>query len=103
MRITSGFVCTAVKSAAWPVTLGLRPLHEEKRDYEQENHARKESPALSSVANHYTEGIRETGWNEQDQQDFYEVGKGCRVFEGMCRVGIKKAAAIGSQFLDSLL
>ncbi len=61
----------------------LRPLQDGKRDDEQEKHDRKESPALSGVAHHHAKGIGETGWNEQDQQDLNEVGKGRRVLEGM--------------------
>ena len=49
------------------------------------------------------EGVGQGAGDQQDQQDLHEVGERGRVLEGMGRVGVEEAAAVGAQLLDRLL
>jgi hypothetical protein len=85
------------------IAAALRPLQDRKGRSEQEQHGHKQPPSLPGVARHHPEGVGQAGGNEQDQKNLREIGKRGRVFKGMRGIGVKKATAVGAQFLDCLL
>ncbi len=54
------------------------------------------------ISRHYAEGVTQTDRIEEELQDFQEIEKGYRIFKGIGRVDIEKAATISAQFITRL-
>ena len=70
---------------------------------EQEAHDREDRPALTLIADHAAEHIRECGADGENQNDLNEVCDRVRVFEWMRRVGIEESASVRAEHLDDFL
>jgi hypothetical protein len=70
---------------------------------EEQGHRGKHRPALAFVADDAAEGNAQRAGNQEDRQHLQEVHQRRRVLEGVCRVGVEEAAAVGAKHLDRLL
>ena len=72
-------------------------------DDEDPGHGREDRPALSLVAGHAPERVRQAEGDDEDGEHLQPVGQAGGVLEGMGRVGVERPAAVGAQLLDDLL
>ena len=63
-------------------------------------HDAVEYPGLPEVADHVAEADHECSGEQRHQGHQQPIGQRRRILEGMCRVGIEKTAAIGTQMFD---
>jgi hypothetical protein len=81
----------------------LRTVSHKHARQEQHAHGGEERPALPRVLHHFAEGVSQPGGNDKDVEHLQEVRKGSGVLEGMSRIGVGEAAAIGADHLDGFL
>jgi hypothetical protein len=82
---------------------GFRPVGDGGARDEQHAHGGEDRPALALVADHAAEDVGEGRADREDRDHLDHVRDGARVFEGMRRVGVEEAAAIGAEHLDGEL
>ena len=70
---------------------------------EEKTHDREDRPALALIADHAAEDIGQRRADREDQDHLNQIGQRVRVFEGMRRIGVEEAAAIGAHHLDDFL
>ena len=77
----------------------FRGIDHRDADEDEHSHRRQNRAALAQVADDAAEGEHGSDGNEQQRPDLQDVGPGVRVLEGMRRVGVHEAAAVGAELL----
>ena len=85
------------------IALPFRPIGQAKPAQEQQAHHRKDRPALAGVLHHAAEGVGQRRADHQDGPHLHEIGQAGGILEGMRRIDVEEAAAIGAQHLDRFL
>ena len=83
--------------------LRLGPVTDSEAGDKQDGHGGKDRPTVPGRAGHLAQGDGQRGGDQKDQFDLDEVAEGGGIFKGVPTIGVEKAAAVGTQFLNHLL
>ena len=80
--------------------VGLECVGGHHQTHKDHHHDREHGPTLPRIAHHLPEGVGESRWDEEDGEQFEEVGERGGVLERVGGVGVEEAPTVGAELLD---
>ena len=85
------------------VATGLGPRRDGQRRTDHHRHGAEDRQALLAAAQHRPDRAGQADRDDEDQEHLEQVAERVGVLEGVRRVGVEEAAAVGAELLDGLL